>query len=50
MGTELYRNVRGVLKIHSLTYGELSDTPQRAFGVKMTSDQRRCDVMTSHRR
>ena len=23
---------------------------QRTFGVKMTSDQRRCDVMTSHRR
>ena len=24
--------------------------PQRAFGVKMTSYQRRCDVITSHRR
>ena len=23
---------------------------QRAFGVKMTSYQRRCDVITSHRR
>ena len=23
---------------------------QRAFGAKMTSDQRRCDVITSHRR
>ena len=25
-------------------------TSQRAFGVKMTSYQRRCDVITSHRR
>ena len=23
---------------------------QRAFGVKMMSDQRRCDVITSHQR
>ena len=23
---------------------------QRAFGAKMTSDQRRCDVITSHQR
>ena len=28
----------------------VAEPTQRAFGAKMTSDQRRCDVITSHRR
>ena len=43
------------LKVNVYTFMPLSllthkQIVQRAFGAKMTSDQRRCDVITSHQR